>query len=179
MSLSPQALIRGLVQRTLPSVPNATARTMMLRPAMVDGRACHEPAGIRSPARLRDQGSYYLTNNAQAGVAPTQGTSLAAASPFILIQNQSTLGQRLYLDYISLIATVAEAQSSGATTAYIAAALVIDPVLRYSSAGSSLNGQRQWCKPGQRGERLCRCHRAPPRALRQGLSSDCARCDRP
>lgn len=133
MALSPQALIKGVIARALGTVqsdsPNADAPVRLLS----YGEVAVQPV-VRKAHLLADEGSYYVTNNAQSGIATTYGTSIAATSPFILVQNQTL--NRLYLDYITLTA-----QTAGACTTavgYIAAGIVIDNIIRYVSGGTNL-----------------------------------------
>ena len=85
---------------------------------------------------MADEGSYYVTNNAQTAIVPTYGTALVATSPFILVQNQNSNSQRFNLDYVNLTAIVAGACTT--TAGYTAITAVIDPILRYTSGGTNL-----------------------------------------
>lgn len=136
MALSPQALIRGLVQRALPSGLNTdNSNTDVALRQWSYGEVATMPL-VRKAHVLADEGSYFVTNNAQAGIAPTYGTAFAATSPFVLIYNGSTAGQRLYLDYVAMVAIAAGAQTT--TAGYTAMAVVTDVGNRYSSGGTAL-----------------------------------------
>jgi hypothetical protein len=132
--ISPQALIRGLINRALP-VPNADATNndAAFR-QWTYGELTTMPI-VRKQHTLADEGSYYVCNNAQTAIVPTYGTSLVATSPFIVIVNGSA-SQRLSLDYISLSAIVAGASTT--TAGYTAIAVYIDNINRYTSGGTNL-----------------------------------------
>lgn len=132
--LSPQALIRGLVQRALPSVNvDSTNNDVALRQGSY-GELYNQPL-VRKAHNLADEGSYFVGNNAQTGIVPTYGTSLVATSPFITIYNSNPVA-RLYLDYIALVAIAAGAQTT--TAGYTAISVVTDSINRYTSGGSAL-----------------------------------------
>jgi hypothetical protein len=134
MSLSPQALFKGLVQRALPSINTDSVNADVAIRQASYGEIYNQPL-VRKTHNLADEGSFFIASSA-SGIVPTYGTSQAAASPFILIYNGSTTGQRLYLDYISLTAIVAGASTT--TAGYTALGIVVDNTNRYSSAGTSL-----------------------------------------
>lgn len=92
---------------------------------------------VRKSHLLADEGAYFVTNNAQTGVAEFNNTAFTAVNPFILIQNTDSVGgRRIYLDYVALVTTLAGSAASGLVS--IQAAVVVDTGLRYSSAGSNL-----------------------------------------
>jgi hypothetical protein len=132
--LSPQALFRGLVQRALPSFNADSANTDVAATFDPYGRMYTQPL-VRKAHNLADEGSYWVTNNAQTAIAPTYGTAFAALNPFITIYNANAT-QRAYLDYAALAAIVAGACTT--TVGYIAFAALIDSGNRYSSGGSNL-----------------------------------------
>src|SRR3954470_18246381 len=108
--LSPQALIRGLVQRTLPSInPDSANNDVALRQGSY-GEIYNQPL-VRKAHNLADEGSYFVATNAQTAIVPTYGTSLVATSPFITVYNANATA-RLYLDYIALVAVVAGIQTT-------------------------------------------------------------------
>ena len=131
--LSPQALVRGLVARALPVFNADNQNTDVALRQWPYGELATQPL-IRKAHALADEGSYFVTNNAQAGIAPTYGTAFSATAPFIVIQNIGSL--RCYLDYIALVAIAAGASTT--TAGYIAAAVVVDNILRYTSGGTAL-----------------------------------------
>lgn len=135
--LSPQALIKGLVSRILPaSNPDGSNTDAALRLGRY-GEVYDLPL-VRKSHLLADEGSYFVTNNAQTGVATNNGTAFSATAPFCVVQNNNSLasGARLYLDYIALVTTTAGSAASGASS--INAAVVIDNILRYSSGGTNI-----------------------------------------
>lgn len=137
--LSPQALMRGLVRRYLPSAPGSDSinNDAAIR-QFPYGEVCTQPM-VRKAHNLCDEGSYWVTNNGVTGIVPTVGTGLVATSPFITIYNSNVAGGPLcYLDYIDLINTANVTAASG--IASTAAAVVIDPTNRYTSGGTSLTG---------------------------------------
>jgi len=96
--------------------------------------------GVRKQHGLADEGSYFVTNNAQTGLAATALSAPTAASPFLLIANTDTAGnqnaKRIHLDYINLLATAAGGAAS--TLLYGGLAIVVDTGNRYSSGGTNL-----------------------------------------
>lgn len=132
--LSPQAFIRGLAQRALPTFNPDSSN--------VDVGSRYGSYGenfvlslVRKQHVLADEGSYFTATNNQTGIVPTYGTSLVATSPFITIYNSNAVA-RLYLDYIALVAIAAGAQTT--TAGYTAISVVIDAINRYTSGGSAL-----------------------------------------
>lgn len=133
--LSPQALIRGLVQRALPSTNADSANNDVALRLDPYGGAYTQPL-VRKAHNLADEGSYFVTNNAQTGIASAYNTAFTATAPFLLVYNGGTTGTRLYLDYLALVAIAAGACTT--TAGYIAGAVVVDTGNRYSSGGSNL-----------------------------------------
>ena len=90
-----------------------------------------------SPQSQNDEGSYFVTNNAQTGVAMTTTVAFDATKPFVIVQNSAPAGgKKIQLDYLDLITTAAGSALSGLTL--IQAAVAIDDILRYASAGTNL-----------------------------------------
>ena len=134
MALSPQALIKGLVSRALPSFnADSTNSDVAIRQGTY-GEVFTMPA-VRKAHVLADEGSYYLANNAQTGIASAYNTAFTATAPFITIYNGNAL-TRAFIDYAALVAIAAGACTT--TAGYIAAAVVVDIGNRYSSGGSAL-----------------------------------------
>jgi len=131
--LSPQALVRGLVQRALGTV-NADNQNNDVAVRLDPYGAPYTQPLVRKSHNLADEGSYFVTNNAQSGLASAYNTAFTSTAPFILIYNGGTV--RVALDYISLTAIVAGACTT--TAGYIAAAVVTDTGNRYSSGGTNL-----------------------------------------
>jgi len=135
MALSPQALFRGLVARLLPAFNADNNNNDVATRLWSYGEQATMPL-VRKTHVLADEGSYFVTNNAQTGIVPTYGTALVATSPFILIYNGNTQSKNLYLDYAALVAIAAGASTTLA--GYVAAAVVVDTGNRYTSGGTNL-----------------------------------------
>jgi hypothetical protein len=136
MSLSPQALIRSLVQRALPSKQPDGASNDVAPRLFSYGELMSQPM-VRKSHALADEGSYYTLNNAQAGIVPTYGTAFSATAPFLLLYNgQPAGGLNLAVDYAALVAIAAGACTTLA--GYIAAAVTVDTGNRYTSGGTNL-----------------------------------------
>jgi hypothetical protein len=132
--LSPQAFMRGLVQRALPPYnPDSINNDVGSRYGAYG--ESYVLSMVRKQHLLADEGSYFVATNNQTAIVPTYGTSLVATSPFITIYNSNTVA-RLYLDYIALVAVVAGAQTT--TAGYTAISVVTDSINRFTSGGSSL-----------------------------------------
>jgi hypothetical protein len=87
---------------------------------------------------LTDEGSYFVTNNAQTGIATSATpTTFSATNPFILIYNASRpsddFASRLYVDYVTLLATAAG--TAGTSLQY---AITKDVGNRFSSGGTEI-----------------------------------------
>jgi len=138
--LSPQALIRGLVSRALPSLnPDGANNDVALRLDPYGG-AYTQPL-VRKTHNLADEGSYFVTNNAQTAIVPTYGTAFAATSPFITIYNNTAL--RCYLDYLALVNIVAG--TCATTVGYTGLTIIVDTGNRYSSGGTNLTANIVSC----------------------------------
>lgn len=87
---------------------------------------------------LADEGTYFTTNNAQTGVATAAApTAFSGTNPFLVIYNTASpsddFAQRIYVDYMTLIATAA-----GTAAASVQFAAVLDRATRYTSGGTEL-----------------------------------------
>lgn len=137
MALSPQALVKGLAAKLLPSFnPDSANNDIALRLDSYGGVST-QPL-VRKAHNLADEGTYFITNNAQTGIVPTYGTAFAAVSPFLTVYNgaPSPAVSKVNLDYLALVAIAAGASTTLA--GYIAAALVLDAGNRYTSGGTNL-----------------------------------------
>lgn len=136
--LSPQALIRGIVQRALPSLnPDSANNDVAIRQGSY-GEIYNQPL-VRKSHNLADEGSYFIINNGQTGITPPLGVAFSATVAALTLYNNDTLGRRLYLDYINLtniVAVTATTSVVGEANAFFA--LVIDNGSRYSSGGTAL-----------------------------------------
>ena len=83
---------------------------------------------------IADNGSYFLCNNAQTGLATAATpTAFSATNPFVLIYNKDS-AKSIYLDFVTLIAT-----APGTAGASVQAAVSVDLAAnRYSSGGTEL-----------------------------------------
>jgi len=135
--LSPQALIRGVVQKALPSRNADSSNNDVALRQFSYGEAVTQPL-VRKAHNLADEGSYFVNNNAQTGIAMTAGATFSATAPFIIIQNgaSSASGINTYLDYISLVSTAAGGAAS--TLVSLNVTVVVDAVSRYTSGGTTL-----------------------------------------
>lgn len=138
--LSPQALLRGIVSRILPSAnPDAPQNDVPQR----FGRygEGYVLSVIRKQHLLADEGSYFLVNNnSQTGILSTPATGFVATTPALIVVNtdQPTNPnyRRVYLDFLNLVTTVVGSAASGLVN--LQAALVIDTGNRYSSGGTNI-----------------------------------------
>jgi hypothetical protein len=93
---------------------------------------------------LVDEGSYFVANNAQTGIAMTAGATFSATAPFLVVDNNNpaasggSAGVNIALDYLALVASAAG--GAGSTLSYLAMAVYIDSIKRYQSGGSQLTG---------------------------------------
>jgi hypothetical protein len=84
--LSPQALFRGLVQRALGS-PNADSSNIDVAVRQSTYGELYNQPLVRKAHNLADEGSYFVANNAQTGIASAYNTAFTATAPFMLIYN--------------------------------------------------------------------------------------------
>src|SRR5262249_27630072 len=110
-----EPLMRVRPGRALPTlVPSNLPDGVAARGSIYAEGYCLNP--IRKQHLLADEGSYFVTNNAQTGVAMTTTTGFSATAPFVIVQNQDALGgKRIYLDYAAFVNTAAGSAASGLT----------------------------------------------------------------
>jgi hypothetical protein len=138
--LSPQALIKGLVSRALPSA-NADSANVDV-PVRLSRYG--EQGGfmlVRKSHALADEGTYFLANNAnQTGILSTPATGFVATTPALIIANTdsptSSTYKRTYVDFLNLVTTVVGSAASGLVN--LQAALYLDTGNRYSSGGTNI-----------------------------------------
>ncbi len=137
--LSPQALVKGIVSRLIPTPnPDSANNDVAFRQDTYGGQFT-QPL-VRKAHALADEGSYYTVNNAQTGIAPAYNTAFTATAPFLSIYNGNGVGvpgKIVGVDYAALVAIAAGACTTA--VGYIAAAVVIDQGDRYSSGGTDLS----------------------------------------
>lgn len=132
--LSPQALMRGLVARALPSF-NSDSQNSDVGFRLGPYGEQYIQSLVRKTHNLADEGSYFTCHNLQTAIVPTYATAFSATvGPFITIYNNSAL--RCYLDYCALVAIVAGISTT--TVGYTAFSAVVDTGNRYSSGGSNI-----------------------------------------
>lgn len=137
--LSPQALISGIVARLRP-VFNSDNQNNDVKLRLDPYGAPYTQPLVRKQHNLSDEGSYYVTNNAQTGIASAYNTAFTPTAPFLLVYNGNLAAgaPSVNLDYLALVAIAAGACTTAA--GYIAGAVVIDSGNRYSSGGTNLTG---------------------------------------
>jgi hypothetical protein len=141
--LAPQALIRGIVQRLLPTVFYDDRDTDRSARFSRYGEFYTQPV-VRKQHGLADEGSYFITHNAQTGVVSSLiSTAFAETtlSPYLIITNTDSgdRGKSIYLDYLNLICTVVGGAGSGLTTLLYAWS-VDQSATRWASGGTDLTG---------------------------------------
>lgn len=138
--LSPQALMRAIVQRLLPSpFTDDRDNDRSLRGGRY-GELYVLPIG-RKQHNLAEEGSYFVTQNAQSGIVTALlGAAFAETtlSPVLHIVNTDSgdKGKSIFLDYLNLIVTTVGAAASAATNLLFA--WTLDQSDRYTSGGTDL-----------------------------------------
>ena len=138
--LAPQALIRGLVGRLLPTAnPDSPNVDVSQRFGRYGESAVL--SYINKSHLLADEGSYFVANNAQTAITGQTTAAFDATKPSLLIVNTDSvsnpLGKRIYLDYIHLL-NGGTAYSNDTSNTGIFWSLQLDTVNRYSSGGTAL-----------------------------------------
>lgn len=134
-----KAFMQGIVSRILPSAFQDDRDD--LRPLRIWRYGeMTTISRIRKTHVLNDEGTYFVCNNAQTGVASPTGTTFAATTALLNIYNSDSVSspnaKRVHLDYAALITTAAGSFASGGVNLQIV--LTIDSGDRYSSGGSDL-----------------------------------------
>jgi hypothetical protein len=139
--LAPSALFRGLVSRLLPS-PNADSQNVDVTSRFGRYGENYVLSLVRKQHALADEGSYFVTHNAQTGVLTSMlGTSFSQTtlSPYLFLLNTETAGGKsIYLDYLNLICTVVGAFASAGTKLLFAWSTDSAGAARYASGGTEL-----------------------------------------
>jgi len=104
--LSPQALLKGLVQRALPyALTDGPEAERFLRLSRYGDIYIHSL--IRKQHLLADEGSYFVTNNSSTAITGQTNTAFTAVNPTVSIFNRGSptdsQAKRIYLDYIYLL----------------------------------------------------------------------------
>lgn len=133
------AISKGVVSRQLP---------MPMPDGMSDGepirldryRQQYVNAPVRKQHLLADQGVYFVTNNAQTGIATPTGTSYSATVAMCIIANTDTVtatSKRIYVDNIVLVTTAAGSWASAGVN--LQGHIYLDTGNRYSSGGTDIS----------------------------------------
>lgn len=138
--LSPQALLKLIVSRTLPQGNADGPQNEVFQRAGRYGEGA-VLSYIRKQHLLADEGQYFVANNAQTAITAQATNAYDATKPTILIANTDSssnpLGKRIYIDYIALLAG-GTAYSNATSNTGIFWQLGIDSGNRYSSGGTAL-----------------------------------------
>jgi hypothetical protein len=135
--LSPQALIKGLVARALPT-PNTDSQN-----TDVGGRYGRYGENtvlsyVRKQHLLADEGAYFTASNAQTAITGPAAAGFVATTPALVIYNgASSSGPRIYLDYLYLL-NGGTAFSNSTSNTGMFWALLVDAGNRFSSGGTGL-----------------------------------------
>jgi len=136
--LSPQALIRGLVRRVLPTINADSVDTDVATRLWSRGEQTVISL-VRKQHGLAEEGSYFTASNLQSAITGPAGTAFSATAAMLTIYNSSTVTApvRIMLDYLNLLAggTAMSNTTSNTGTFW---SLVIDSVNRYTSGGTAL-----------------------------------------
>jgi hypothetical protein len=136
MSTSPQALVKGIVSRTLPDPnPDGFNNDVAMRLGTY-GELTVQPV-IRKQHVLADEGAYYILHNNQTAIAPPTATAFVATTPTMVITNLDP-SKRMYIDYISLTVVTAFTAASGTGPMYGAIVLDNTATGRYTSGGTQI-----------------------------------------
>lgn len=130
-----EVAITGEVDRTK---PHAELDGTDIDPRLSRYRELMVIPSVLTKHPLVDEGSYFACNNGQTGLATAAApTAFSATNPFLIIFNGSDasddFAQRIYLDYVMLLATAA---GTGGTSLQFA--VTLDPGNRYVSGGSEI-----------------------------------------
>ena len=130
MPLSPQYENQGRVSRLLPAV-NADSQNIDVAVRLARYGEQYTMSTVRKSHVLADEGSYFVANNGQSGIAWNVPTGWVTTTPSITIFNGNAPGgPRIYLDYLSLVTTAAGSSTGGLTV--LPAAVYLDSGNRYS-----------------------------------------------
>ena len=138
--LSPQALFRGLVSRSLPSANLDSQQTDVGTRLARYGEQFTMPI-VRKTHGLNDEGSYFVTNNnAQSGILSSAATGFVATTPALVVTNTDSPTNQNYkrvnLDFLNLVTTVVGSAASGLVN--LQAALYMASGAVYTSGGTEI-----------------------------------------
>ena len=135
MPLSPQALVRGVVARLLPTANvDSQNNDVAVRLGRYGEVAVNNLVGRLH--NLADEGSYFVANNAGTGVATAAApTAFSDTAPLLNIFNKASAasGTRIYLDYFRMAETAAGTAGTG-----VQFLIKLDTKNDYSSGGTQI-----------------------------------------
>lgn len=137
--LPPSALFKGLVSRLLPTA-NADNANADIPSRFGRYGENYVIALMRKQHALADEGSYFVTHNAQTGVISSLVSTVfgqTTLSPYLFMLNTDPV-KSIYLDYLNLICTAAGGAASAATNLMFAWSLDSVGAARYASGGTEL-----------------------------------------
>ena len=132
------ALIKGWVSRGLPmpETDNDPGTSRMGR-----YQELYVIPSVRKQHVLADEGSYFVTNNAQTGIATPAVATFGATTPLAVIANTdspaNSNNKRIHLDYVNLVTTAAGSWASGGVNLQLM--IYLDSGDRYSSGGTDIS----------------------------------------
>lgn len=136
MALSPSGLIRGLVSTLLPTSNTDSQNNDIAVRQDAYGGLFVQPR-IRKAHALVREGTYFITNNAQTGIATGTAATFAATTPTLIAQNLDSVGGKsVFFDYAALVTTAAGSWASAGVNLQLVS--VLDNGLRFSSGGTKL-----------------------------------------
>lgn len=137
--MATEILIKGTPSRALPQAQADNQREgVPLRLERYMGMFT-QPV-VRKSHILADEGSYFLTNNAQTGIVTSAAVGFVATTPSLIIANidsaSNPIAKRIYLDNIELLVTTAGITATATQAKNLA--MLVDTGNRYSSGGTNL-----------------------------------------
>lgn len=132
------AQLTGYVSRMLPQALQDTSQQLLRLSRYGDASVT---SINRKQDALAEEGSYFVTNNAQTGIATPAVATFGATTPFITISNTDSPSnpnyKRIHLDYIDLTTTAAGGWASAGVNLQLM--LYLDATDRYTSGGTDIS----------------------------------------
>jgi len=136
--MSLETIMQGIVSRFLPQ-PQADNQDDILRLSRY--KDAYILPVVRKNHALADEGSYFVTNNAQTAIAGDTSVAFTATKPTIWIFNSDSPGnqsaKRIHLDYIYLLSGGTAYSNATSNTGFFCA-VVIDNPSAATTGGSDL-----------------------------------------
>lgn len=133
-----ETLIKGWVSRVLPQRESDNDSGLVRLGPYGD---VYTVGAVRKQHALADEGSYFVTNNGQTGIAAPAVTTFTAASPIAVIYNSDSPSnsnfKRIHFDYSVWVTTAAGSFASAGVNLQLA--VVLDNGDRYTSGGTDLS----------------------------------------